>query len=160
MIVSFLESIKYVGHLIPMAFLRIFLGSYFLQSALMKFHGDFLLRPKLAAQFSETLPTLELPVWYRQVLEKLLITHWQTFAFVILGIELAIGISYIIGYVVRPMALLASLICIQFLILSVGLQSDLYKLFLVIHLTLAWVGAGRCLGVDYYFYKKRRGFWW
>jgi thiosulfate dehydrogenase (quinone) large subunit len=31
---------------------------------------------------------------------------------------------------------------------------------LVLFLILAWLGAGRCLGLDYFFYKRDRGMWW
>lgn len=160
MIYAFFESVKYVGHLIPVAFLRVFLGYYYLQSALLKFHGDFLLRPKLAAQIAEVLPGLQAPFWYKSLVERWVVQHWQGFAFVILGIEFALAISYLLGYVVRPVALLGVLLSINMLILAGSANEDLYRCFLAMHLALAWVGAGRCLGIDYYFYKRRRGIWW
>jgi thiosulfate dehydrogenase [quinone] large subunit len=46
------------------------------------------------------------------------------------------------------------------LFISGPASEDFYKTILAIHLILAWVGAGRCLGFDYYFFKRRRGFWW
>jgi thiosulfate dehydrogenase [quinone] large subunit len=140
--------------------LRVFLGYYYLQSALMKFHGDFLSRPKLAAQIAEVLPGLQAPFWYKILVEKWVVQHWQGFAFVILGLEFAIAISYLLGYVVRPVALLGVLLSLNMLILAGSSTEDLYRTFLALHLALAWVGAGRCLGVDYYFYKRRRGIWW
>lgn len=160
MFVAFFESVKYVGHLLPIAFLRIFLGYYYLQQALMKFRGDYLSRPRLAAQVADVLPTLQAPAGYRFFLENILIPHWQIFAFSILAIEFGIALSYIFGYVVRPMALLGVLLSFNMLILMGNGSEDLFKTFIAIHLIMAWVGAGRCLGVDYYFYKRRRGVWW
>lgn len=160
MFVAFFESVKYVGHLLPIAFLRVFLGYYYLQQALLKYHGDYLLRPKLAAQVAEILPNLQVPAWYRMTLELYLIPHWQLLAFVVTGLEFAIALSYIFGYVVRPMALLAVLLSLNMLAISGAQGEDLYKTFLAIHLIMAWVGAGRCLGFDYYFFKRRRGIWW
>jgi thiosulfate dehydrogenase [quinone] large subunit len=160
MVVAFFESIKYVGHLLPIALLRFFVGAFYFQSFLKKFEGDFLLRPRLASQIAETLPTLQVPVWYKGFLENLFIPHWQTFAFVIVGIELCIAISYIFGYVVRPVALMAALLSLNLMILMGPGSQDLYKTFIVVHLTLCWLGAGRCLGVDYYFFKRQRGIWW
>ena len=117
MLAAFIESVKYVGHLIPVAFLRIFIGYYYLQQALFKFNSDFLARPRLAAQIADVLPTLDQPMWYKFLIEKLVIQHWQGFAFVILGLEFAIAISYLLGYVVRPVAMLGIVMSLNYLIL-------------------------------------------
>jgi len=160
MFVSFFESVKYVGHLLPISFLRIFLGYYYLEQALQKFRGDFLLRPRIADQIAEWLPASHAPNWYKMFVSAQVFPNWQTVAFVILGLEFVIAISYILGYVVRPVALLGVFLCINMLFISGPATEDLYKTFLAIHLIMAWVGAGRCLGFDYYFFKRRRGIWW
>lgn len=160
MLIAFFESVKYVGHLLPISFLRIFLGYFYLEQALLKFQGDFLTRPRIADQMAEWLPSSHAPNWFKIFASSQMIPNWQTVAFIILGLEFAIGISYIIGYVVRPVALLGIFLCINMLFISGPAMEDLHKTFLAIHLILAWVGAGRCLGVDYYFFKRRRGFWW
>lgn len=160
MFVAFFESVKYVGHLLPISFLRVFLGYYYLEQALLNYRSDFLMRPKMAAQIAEILPTLQIPMWYRQIVEFYLIPHWQTLAVATTGIEFAIAISYLLGYVVRPVALLGVFLSLNLLALSGPANEDLYKTFVAIHLMMAWVGAGRCLGFDYYFFKRRRGIWW
>jgi len=160
MFASFFESVKYVGHLVPLSFLRIFLGYAYLQSALLKFNSDYLSRPRLAGEIAEILPTLQAPLWYKNAIETLFIPHWQTFAFIVVGFEFAIAISYLLGYVVRPMAVIAAVLSLNILIMAGPDADDLPRLMLAIHLLLAWVGAGRCLGFDYYFYKRRRGLWW
>ncbi|MEZ0393070.1 MAG: hypothetical protein ACAH59_12690 [Pseudobdellovibrionaceae bacterium] len=160
MFVAFFESVKYVGHLLPISFLRVFLGYYYLQQALARFQGDFLTRPRLAAQIGEALPNLQVPDWYRVFLETVVIPQWQVFAFLILGLEFAISISYILGYVVRPVALIGMALSFYSLVLSGPQYEDLFKTFIAIHFVMAWIGAGRCLGMDYYFFKRRRGIWW
>jgi thiosulfate dehydrogenase [quinone] large subunit len=160
MFVSFFESVKYVGHLLPISFLRIFLGYYYLEQALLKYRGDFLTRPRIADQIAEWLPASHAPNWFKVFASSQMIPNWQTVAFIILGLEFAVAISYIIGYVVRPVALLGILLCLTMLFISGPAHEDLYKTFLAIHLILAWVGAGRCLGFDYYYFKRRRGIWW
>ena len=160
MLTSFLESVKYVGHLLPMAFLRIFLGYYYLQQALQKYSSDFLTRPRVAAFLAETLPTSQVPSWYKQIIEDVLIPRWQSTAFAITAVEFAIAISYLLGYVVRPVAGLAALLTLHFLILAPPQNVDFFRVMLACHLTLSWMGAGRCLGIDYYFYKRVRGIWW
>ena len=160
MFASFLDSIRYVGHLIPVAFLRIFLGYYYFQQALIKFNGDFLARPRLAAQIADALPSLNAPTWYKLVTEKIIIQHWQGFSFIVLGLEFALAISYLLGYVVRPMAIVGVLMAMNYLILAGGSNDELFRTFIALHLMMAWIGAGRCLGMDYYFFKRRRGIWW
>lgn len=160
MLLSFFESIKYVGHLVPLAFLRVYLGYYYLENALQKYRGDYLSRPTLADQMTEWLPASNAPDWFKIFANTTLVSHWQTLAFIIVGIEFAIAVSYLIGYVVRPIAVFASLLCILMLFIS-GPENELFlKTLLAIHFVMAWSGAGRCLGVDYYFFKRRRGIWW
>jgi thiosulfate dehydrogenase [quinone] large subunit len=160
MFVAFFESVKYVGHLLPLSFLRVFLGYYYLEQALWKFRGDYLTKPRIAEQIAEWLPASHAPNWYKIFMSAQMIPNWQALAFVITGLEFAIAISYILGYVVRPVALLGMFLCFNMLFISGPATEDLYKTFLAIHLIMAWVGAGRCLGFDYYFFKRRRGMWW
>lgn len=160
MIVTFFESIKYVGHLLPLSFLRIFMGYYYLQQAIMKYQSDFLIRPRLADQIAEWMPASHAPHWYKILMSTQFIPHWQTLAFIYLGIEFAIAISYILGFVVRPMALVATFLCLNMLFISGPQTEDFYKTFMAIHIMMAWIGAGRCLGMDYYYFKRRRGIWW
>jgi thiosulfate dehydrogenase [quinone] large subunit len=61
---------------------------------------------------------------------------------------------------VRPVAILAVILSLNMLVISGNQFDDMYKTFIAIHLMMAWVGAGRCLGLDYYFFKRRRGIWW
>lgn len=160
MFVAFFDSVKYVGHLIPIAFLRVFLGYFYLDSALRKFESDFLYIPRLAEELGDLLPTLTAPIWYRVWVQSIFIPHWKSVAFIITAIEFAIAFSYLFGYVVRPVALLGALLALNQLALSVPGTEPLSRTLIAIHLTLAWVGAGRCLGIDYYFFKRRRGLWW
>lgn len=160
MFVAFFESVKYVGHLIPIAFLRIFLGYYYLDLAMTKFQGPFLVQPRFAGEIAEILPALSAPIWYKTWVEALVIPHWQSIAFLLVGIEFAIAISYLLGYVVRPMALIAAFLALNQLALTTAGAEAFPRMLLAIHLTFAWIGAGRCLGLDYYFFKRRRGLWW
>lgn len=160
MLVAFFESIKYSGHLVPVSFLRIFVGYYYLQVFFTKFSGDFLIRPRIAEMISQNLIASQAPEWLKWILNTYMVIHWQGFAFSLLAIELAIAISYIIGYVVRPVALLAAFMTILMLYLSPSASQDFLKILLATHFAFAWLGAGRCLGLDYYFFKRVRGMWW
>ncbi len=161
MIYAFVESIKYVGHMIPVALLRIFLGYFYFNQALSTYHRGFLQHAYLAEDVRNFLPLSTAPEWYKNALETVLIPNWQVFATVYLAIQFIIGFSYIVGYMVRPVSLLAILYC-GFISASIGSQLYLVQIsfLVVLHLMLGWVGAGRCLGFDYFFYKRRRGIWW
>ena len=161
MLVAFVESIKYVGHLIPIAFLRVFLGYFYFNQALLKAQGDFLSHAYLNEEIRNHLPQSVAPEWYKDVLLNFVIPNWQFFAIGITAFYFAIGISYILGYMVRPFAIIAILLTLA---LSAALGPSPTEaqttLIIVVHLMLGWLGAGRCLGIDYYFYKRRRGIWW
>ncbi|MCB0422410.1 MAG: DoxX family protein [Bdellovibrionales bacterium] len=159
MLVSFFESIKYVGHLAPVAFLRIFLGYHFFNSALERMNGGFLDEPRLAAVISEWLPRSQGAEWYVYLLENWVIPRWQLFAYLITYCEFIVGVSFIIGFCVRPIALLGILICVNF-IYGMGGDFVLNQVFIAIFITIAWLGGGRSVGFDYFFYKRQRGIWW
>lgn len=160
MFLAFLESVKYVGHLLPISFLRIFLGYFYLNEAFKNLAADFLVRPRLAEQISEWLPASQAPLWYKLFLSQTLVPYWQPVAFAFIGLQFLIAFSYILGYLVRPIALLAALLSLNLIFISPAHSEDMLKTFIAIHVIFAWIGAGRCLGIDYYFYKRRRGIWW
>ena len=157
---AYFESIKYVGHLLPISFLRIFLGYFYLDLAFKDWKFFNLGSGGLADLFVEALNKTHLPPWYRLFLSEQVIMHWQVFAFILIGLQFAVGLSYVIGYVVRPISIMAIFVCLNYLLLSHSDQEIFYKLLIACHVLLAWVGAGRCLGLDYYFFKRRRGVWW
>ncbi len=160
MIVAFFESIKYVGHLLPLSFLRVYMGYYYLNEAMAKYQGDYLLNSAASYKISQWLPNSRAPIWYKEFLENHLVSNWQIFSYAVTSLEFLIGVSFIIGYLVRPFAIWAVFLCLNYIFLSGPEQQDLYKTFLAINFTMAWLGAGRCLGIDYFFFKRRRGIWW
>lgn len=161
MLVAFVESIKYVGHLLPIAFLRVFLGYYYFNQALINWHGDFLSQAYLAEDIRNFLPKSPAPEWYKIALESVVVPNWQFFATGIVVAQFAIGLSYIVGYLVRPCSLIGMILGFNLMLALGPHQSELQSTFMIVlHFILGWLGAGRCLGIDYYFYKRRRGIWW
>ncbi len=161
MLVAFVESIKYVGHLLPIAFLRVFIGYYYVNQALLNIHSEFLQKPYLAENIRSFLPHSNAPDWYRAMLETLVVPNWQFFAYAFTVAQVMIGFSYIIGYMVRPLSLIGIFLTLNILLAMGSQQGELQITFmLILHFTLGWLGAGRCLGFDYFFYKRRRGIWW
>lgn len=160
MFVAFFESIKYVGHLFPLALLRVYLGYIFIQNASLRIEGDYLLQPRLAAAITEFLPQFSVPVWYARWLEFVVVPHWLIFSYSITYIEFIIGLSFIFGFLVRPMALVGVFLSLNFIVTNSPALTSLYQLYAILFFTMAWLGAGRCLGFDYFFFKRNRGIWW
>ncbi len=161
MIVAFFESYKYVGHLYPLAFLRIFMGYYYFNHAFQSLKNEFLSHAILAEQIRAHLPTSVAPEWYKYFLETAVVPNWQFFASFIVISQFVVGVSLIVGYFVRPATLLAMFLAFN-LMWAIGPSAGEIQdhLIFVVIFTLGWFGAGRCLGMDYYFYRKRRGLWW
>ncbi len=160
MLLSFFESIKYVGHLYPVALLRIFLGYFYLEMALARVYGEFLKQPRLAATIMESIPQANVSSWYIQFLQEVVVPNWKVFAYTLTYCEFIIGISFIIGFLVRPTALLGAFIALNFIYFGGANNTLLHQTHLSLFVVLFWLGAGRCLGLDYYFYKRVRGLWW
>jgi thiosulfate dehydrogenase (quinone) large subunit len=160
MLVSFFESIRYVGHLYPVALMRIYLGYYFLDMAMTRANGEFLRQPRLASVIMDSLPHSDLPNWYANILQHVVVPNWQFFAYFITYCEFIVGVCFLIGFLVRPASILGVFLMVNFIYAGSGAASAVQQTFLVLFVVMFWVGAGRCLGVDYYFYKRQRGLWW
>lgn len=160
MLLSTLESVKYVGHLFPLALLRIYLGWAFWTTAWQRYQGDYLTQPRIAAAITEWAPISSAPDWYKDLLDHVVVPNWQLFAYCVVYFGFLVGASFILGLFVRPIALLAAGLTINFVYNSGPDMTDTYKLMLALFLMFAGLGAGRCLGLDYYFYKRDRGIWW
>jgi thiosulfate dehydrogenase [quinone] large subunit len=160
MFVSFFESFKYVGHLYPIAFMRIYIGYYFLNLALVRSAGEFLKQPRLAAIIMDNLPQSHLPAWYANILQYVVVPNWQFFAYFITYCEFLIGICLLLGILVRPVCILGVLLMLNFIYAGAASAVAMQETFLALFIVMFWVGAGRCLGFDYFFYKRQRGLWW
>lgn len=160
MVLAFLESIKYAGLLWPVAIVRLILGYFYLDQAFLRSragHFDF---AYLNEAIRVGLRQSSAPDWYRHFLEGVVQEQWQVFTYIFFGIELAIGLSYILGYLVRPFALLAMALSVHS-IWSLGTPTaPFHYLLLLFHSMMLLLGAGRCLGFDYFYYRRRRGLWW
>lgn len=160
MLSSFFESIKYVGHLYPIAVLRIYLGYHFLSLSIERLENQFLVQPRLAAQIMDYLPEADLPSWYTDSVQTIVVPNWQLFAHALVYAQLAIGFSLLLGFLVRPATLIGMLLSFNAVLLGGPQNLLLNQTFLALFLVLFWLGAGRCLGFDYFFYKRQRGIWW
>lgn len=160
MLISFFQSFKYVGHLYPIAFLRIYIGYVFLSSAIDRIGAEFLTQPRLAASIVEALPLSAAPEWYSDLVQQFVLPNWQFFAYFLTYCEFIIGISFLVGFLVRPTAILGILVSVNMIYFDSLNPAQFHQLYVALFVILLWIGAGRCLGLDYFFYKRQRGLWW
>ncbi|RME15733.1 MAG: hypothetical protein D6797_06030 [Bdellovibrio sp.] len=126
-----------------------------------RFQGDFLTQPRLAALINEWLPHSQAPLWYSEFLENFVVPdpNWRFVAYLITYSEWLLGLSLLLGFLVRPIGLWGAFLSYA-MINAAGQMSSVSSLEPVLLITLVWLGAGRCLGFDYFFFKRQRGLWW
>ena len=151
MIYSFFESLSFRGFMWPVALLRIYLGWTFLSSFLVRWSEGF---------FRDNSHVMELFIYTRSQSSTSRFTenlwHWAETApsgilWVFFGSELLIGLSYLLGFFVRPVSLIGFFLCLSHLTLTSESFHFQYEFLAMVHLFLLLVGGGRCLGLDYHF---------
>ena len=111
---SYFESLKHVGHLLPVSFLRIFLGYFYIEQSIRDWKLHVIGNSAMSDLLMEAVAKSNMPYWYRLFLSEHLLPHWNIYAFILVGVQLIIGISYVIGYVVRPTSILAFIFCLNY----------------------------------------------
>jgi len=136
------------------------MGMYYLKDALAKYQLGFTDQPLLSNWITEGLAFSTAPHWYQEFLSRLVAPNWEIFALFVFLVQFSLGISFIIGYLVRPFSIIAIFMALNLISLGNPAMIDMNKAFIAINILLCWAGAGRCIGLDYYFYKRVRGILW
>jgi len=168
MFISFFESFKYLGHLWPIALLRIYIGYFFLLAGISKVEKNYLHSPALTDQIQSWIAAGPHDEKYVHFLQTWVLTHWQVFSYLVVTGEIMVGVAFILGFMVRPAALVAIFLNWNFLLAGIPANRKFQfrkiatsaAAFIAINLMFFFISAGRCIGFDYYFFKKVRGFWW
>ena len=160
MFISFFESFKYAGHLWPIAILRVYVGVFFLRAGIEKIHSGFLEGPMLQDILNKWIQASSSHPQYVDFLQHWVLPHWQVFSHVVVFGEIFVGMSFILGLMVRPAAIAAIFMNFNFMLAAGSEAQVINTVLIVVNLTLLLVSAGRCIGFDYYFYKRVRGIWW
>lgn len=160
MLTSFLESIKYVGHLWPVTLLRIYMGYYFVKSAFGRMELGYLDHAYISEKLSLYEMNSLLATSYFNFLKFIVTEYWYLTSYVLIGMELLIGISFILGLGVRIGSLLGMFLAFNMMWFFDFSNQSAQLFILVIHALFFLLGAGRCLGIDFHFYKSRRGLLW
>ena len=158
MFAAFLESIKYVGHMWPVAIVRILLGYQYISIVLARLQSGYFQHAYISERLKLT--GIESTSFYFEIFKSLIQSQWLIMTYVLVGIEVLVGISYILGFGVRVASFLGMILSlhIYFYFDFITSPGQLYVFY--VHLLFCLLGAGRCLGLDYYFFKSRRGLLW
>lgn len=160
MLTSFFESFKHVGHLVPISGLRIYLGVIYIYEFSTRYNQNFLSKNYLSSvikeNFSEQLST----GGYKQFIVGHILDRWPFVAYFILICLLFIGVSFMLGFMVKIFSLIAIFLSLNTIMLDSSGDFLLHQILIGVNLTFFLIGAGRCIGIDYYFYKKTRGLFW
>lgn len=157
MIKELTESIRYIGHYFAFCFLRIALGLYVFRLGLEKWSGEY---PRLAGNITQWAIKNQPPLFIETLFIDYIRVYWSTVSQFQMGFEILTGFLLIIGFCVRPVSLLLVAYFWFFSYIEPKTSWQFINLFLISLFAISWAGAGRCLGIDYYFYKRRRGFLW
>lgn len=160
MLYSFLESVKFTAHIFPLAILRIGIGSYFLNQSIDKLNTNYLVTPQLARTLNELLSSSQASVNFKYLISEAIIPSWQFFAYFLFFVQLFIGLSFVSGFLVRVSSILGIILCTFYLLMDVVSITPFYQILLLNFIAMGFIGAGRCLGADYFFYKRYNGWLW
>ncbi len=160
MIYSFFESLSFRGFMWPVALLRIYLGWTFLGSFLSRWTGGFFQDSSRVAELFIYTRSQSSTSWFTENLWQWAESAPTSVMYVFFGSELIIGLSYLLGLLVRPVSAVAFFLSLSHLTLTSESFHFQYELLAMVHLFLLLLGGGRCLGLDYHFYRHQRGIWW
>jgi thiosulfate dehydrogenase [quinone] large subunit len=157
---SFLESLSYRGFLWPVALLRVYLGWTFLGSFVQRWQSGFFQDSSHVWELFAYSKSHAATSWFTENLWQWAEAAPSIVLWVFYGAELVLGLSYFLGWFVRPVSILGFLLCLSHLTLTTEIYHFQYELLAMVHLFLLLIGGGRCLGLDYHFYRHQRGLWW
>ena len=138
----------YLGYL---AILRIAVGYYFASVALPKITGPFLHGKALAEDLTKT--ALKDPIGFHQTfILSTVVPHAQFFGHLVAFGEMAIGLSFLFGCLVRISAAFGAFHNLNILLAIAwangGPQLGINRIFIILELIFVFASAGRALGLD------------
>jgi thiosulfate dehydrogenase [quinone] large subunit len=142
---------KQTTYLLYLAIPRIFVGYHFIGVAWAKLSRGFLNGKDLSAQLLQTVG--KDPVgWHRHFILGFVLPHSAFFSYLVPLGELAIGISLVLGCLVRLSSLFGAFhnlnILFAIALASSGAQVAVNEIFIVLHLMFVFASAGRVIGMD------------
>jgi NADH dehydrogenase len=149
--VSLTASFKQSTYLGYLALLRILVGCLFLLVAWPKVSGRFLSGRALAQQLLNGVQKDPLG-WHRGFIEGFVIPHAHFFTYLVVVGELSIGISLVLGLLVRVSCLFGAFYNFNILFsvayAAGGGTVNYNRVLILLHLIFVSASAGRALGMD------------
>jgi uncharacterized membrane protein YphA (DoxX/SURF4 family) len=149
--VSLSDNFKQSTYLGYLALLRILVGCLFLLVAWPKVSGRFLNGRVLRQQLLDGVQKDPLG-WHRAFVEGFVIPHAHFFSYLVIVGELSIGISLIIGLLVRISSLFGAFYNFNILFsvayAAGGGTVNYNRVLVLLHLIFVSASAGRALGID------------
>lgn len=154
------ESLRYVNHLWPIVVLRLYVSYFFFSSYYEMLNSNFLDQPKLSALIDEHLYASHAPDWIQSFFTNYVQENWVFASGLIVNFEWLLAILFLVGFLNRPGALLGIfyLYIMSFIHSPVDVASSFPVCMILFVLML--FGSGRVGGLDYFFYKRKRGLLW
>lgn len=143
----------------PVAFIRIIIGFQTLSLVFWRINTGYLDHPNISERLDLSTGGIEGGLYF-EIFKNLIQSQWLLMTYVLLIIESLISISYILGFGVRIASALGMILSLH-IYAFFNFESSPGQIYLFyVHALFLWLGAGRCLGLDYYFFKSRRGLLW
>ena len=147
-LVSNFKQRTYLGYL---AILRIAVGYHFITAAWPKVTSKFLTGQTLAEELTKT--AMKDPfAWHKSFILGFVVPHAHSFSHLVAFGELAIGISLLLGCLVRISASFGAFhnlnILLAIAIANGGPQLGINRIFIILQLVFVFSSAGLALGVD------------
>ena len=138
----------YLGYL---AIIRIVVGYHFITAAWPKITGPFVKGHVLPEELAKTV-VKDPFAWHRAFIAGVVIPHPHFFSNLVAFGEMAIGISLLVGCLVRISSLFGAFhnfnILLSIAIANGAAQLAINRLYIVLHLIFVIAAAGRSLGLD------------
>jgi thiosulfate dehydrogenase (quinone) large subunit len=135
----------YLGYI---AIIRIFVGYHFLSVSLPKLTSGFLNGLALPEEMLKNIAKDPF-AWHRAFMLGVVLPHAHFFSYLVAFGETAIGISLVLGCLVRVSSLFGAFHNFNILLaIATGAQVGLNRIFIVLHLMFVLSSAGLALGLD------------
>jgi thiosulfate dehydrogenase [quinone] large subunit len=154
---SFAENFKLRTYLGYIALVRILLGYHFLGTGFVKFFGNFLSGRPLLTDLTRGGPKDPLS-WHHAFIMGFVVPHVHFFSYLVTFGEIAIGISLLLGCLVRVSSSFGAFHNMN-IWLAIGWGGPgsvigLNRTFVLLHLIFVFSSAGRALGIDGFLHRK------
>lgn len=144
----------YLGYL---AIVRIVVGYHFITAAWPKITGPFLKGHILPEELAKTVGKDPF-AWHRAFITGVVIPHPHFFSNLVAFGEMAIGISLLVGCLVRISSLFGAFhnfnILLSIAVANGAAQLGINRIYIVLHLIFVITSAGRSLGLDGFLHER------